>query len=171
VKKLLISSLLVLFIFILAGCSTQNQYLRKDHQQTDLVVDMFKNQSFQPGLEEKLTRILSEEFLSDGRYHLVNEDISSSGIRLKGTITQYTRNIISVDANDKVTLYQISLTVNIEAHKADKSLAYNGITLNTTYVPLRDNIDFETEFEAQERLMEDLAEEISYKVSKDIFSH
>ena len=108
-KKLLISTLLVLFIFILAGCSTQNQYLRKDLQQTDLVVEMFKNQSFQPGLEEKLTRILSEEFLSDGRYHLVNEDISSSGIRLKGTITQYKRNIIETNRANSRELKAIYL--------------------------------------------------------------
>jgi len=166
-KSFLLSSVFVLSMVLLTGCATQKGSLSYSGERPEIAVEMFHNQSFQPGLEEKLTRILNEELLSDGRYNLVN-DTDTTGYTLVGNITQYKRNIVSVDSNDKVTLYQISLAVDINIHKSDKNYTYKGIYVNTTYVPLRDNIDYESESDAQERLMEDLAEEISYRISKDL---
>lgn len=169
-KKLFLLSGFILSMILITGCATQKGSLSYSGERPEIVVEMFHNQSFQPGLEEKLTRILCEELLSDGRYNLVN-DTDTTGYTLVGNITQYKRDIVSVDSNDKVTLYQISLTVDINIHKSENNFTYKGIYVNTTYVPLRDNIDYESESDAQERLMDELAEEISYRLSKDLFKN
>jgi hypothetical protein len=128
----------------------------------------FHNQSFS-GIRRKTDPDSLEELLSDGRYNLVIDIILRIDRWLN--ITQYKRDIVSVDSNDKVTLYQISLTVDINIHKSENNFTYKGIYVNTTYVPLRDNIDYESESDAQERLMDELAEEISYRLSKDLFKN
>jgi hypothetical protein len=164
VTKLKIFSLLLICSILFYGCAFHNGDLGENHS-SPLCIELFHNDSFQPGLEEKLTKIIVEEFLADGRVPIVNDN--DSELTMKGIIKSYTRTILTVDGNDNVSLYQLAITVdlNVLNTQTSETISHNqSIQVTTTYVPQRSNIEFETESVAQKRLLEDLAEEIVYQL-------
>ena len=150
---------------ILCGCANQRSNIRSNNDSPSLSVILFHNDTFQPGLEEKLTNLTIEEFLADGR--AVVENDSDAEILLEGRIKKYTRSILSLDGNDDVNLYQLAISVDIpilNSHSKETIGFLSNVNITTTYVPKRNDIEFETETEAQNRLLEDLAEEIVYQL-------
>lgn len=162
-------SCLFWFCIILFGCANQKEILGKNEHYPTISITMFHNDSFEPGLEEKLTNLTIEEFLADGRLPVEND--SDSELTIRGSIKKYTKKVLALDSNDNVSLYQLAVSVDInvlDTRTLETVAHYSNINVNTTYVPQRSDIEFETETDAQQRLMEDLAEEIVYQlVDKD----
>ena len=157
-------SVLVLCI-LLSGCAHYHSSLGKNEKYQTLAVNLFHNDSFQLGLEEKLTNSMIEELLADGRVDVENE--SNAELIIDGRIKRYTRSILSLDSNDNVTLYQLTISVDIDVlntQSKETIVRIPNINTSTTYVPTRSNIEFETETDAQKRLLEDLSEEIVYQL-------
>ncbi len=159
----------ILFCIFLLGCANQKEILGKNEHYPSISITLFHNDSFQPGLEEILTNLTMEEFLADGRLKVEND--AEAELDISGRIKKYTRTALALDANDNVTLYQLVVSVDVnvlDTHTLETVAHYPNINVNTTYVPQRSDIEFETEIDAQQRLMEDLAEEIVYQlIDKD----
>lgn len=156
---------------ILTGCAHNQHNIRKDGSfpNINLGVAMFHNETFQPGIEETLTNLVIDEFLADGRVHIVN--VSKADYLVKGLVVHYNRSIAAVDRFDNTTLYAISIGADIEVwdlqnNKVIRKLS--NVKIDSTYVPLRNNIDFETESEARRRVLEDLSEEIVFQLSEPL---
>ena len=95
-----------------------------------------------------------EDLMADGRVKLTNLS-GAPQFAIEGTIKKYSRSISSVDGNDNVIQYQLSVTVDVrivDAKTRKIIVEHNDIQSSTTYVPNRDNIDYEKESEAQETL-------------------
>ena len=162
--KLIIFSPLLLFYIFLSGCAHQKGTIGRYDHYPSINISTFHNDTFQPGLEEKLTNQLTEEFLADGRVSVEN---ANKEINIAGRIKKYTRIILAVNGKDDVTLYQLSISVDLhvlDIYSVNTIAHYPNINVTTTYVPQRSNIEFETETDAQVRLLEDLAEEIVYQL-------
>jgi hypothetical protein len=155
----------VVSLVLLNGCATLSSNTVKGPK-TVVAVSMFKNSTFQPGLEDRFTNQLMEDLMADGRIKLSNLS-DAPQFTIEGTIKRYNRTISSVDGNDNVIQYQLSIVVDvriIDAKTRKLIVAHNDIQSSTTYVPNRDNIDYEKESEAQERLLEDLSDEVIYNL-------
>lgn len=162
---ILCGAMLFLFLFTI-GCVEHNKKEKEFHLFRNVKVNMFKNDTFQLGLEENLTNAVIKELLSNGRVKVVDKEADAE-IELSGIIKKYTRQALSTDRSGLVELYQIGLECEISLENLkNKEEAIKKITVNafTTYVPKRGHIEYETESEAQTRLIEDLANEIVYKI-------
>ena len=147
------------------GCAYQKGSIGQNTHFPTMAFTMFHNESFQPGLEERLTNLTMEEFLADGRVPVVNNE--DADLTLTGRIKNYRRSILALDSNNDVSLYQISISVDmnvLNTHTLGTVGHYPDINMSTTYEPQRSSIEFETEIEAQKRLLEDLSEEIVYRL-------
>jgi outer membrane lipopolysaccharide assembly protein LptE/RlpB len=129
-------------------------------------VRMFKNETFQYGMEEKLTNAIIQELIADKRLRVVNTSEPADAV-LSGTITNYTRNILATDRAGDIDLYSLSLTASfsLKVPQTNEIIRQRKAVLaTTTYVPKRSRIEFEREQDARERLLTDLADEIIARI-------
>ncbi len=129
-------------------------------------VQMFKNQSFQYGMEERLTNAIIKELIADRRLRVVNSPEQADAI-LSGTILNYTRDVLAFDRDGDVEMYTLALTASfvLEDSRTNEIIRQRKTVLaNTTYIPKRSRIEFETEQEARYRLLPDLADEIVNRI-------
>ena len=129
-------------------------------------VQMFKNETFQYGMEERLTNAIIKELIADRRLRVMNNAEQADAV-LSGVITNYTRNILATDRAGDVDLYSISLTASfvLKDSRTNQILRQQkAVIATTTYVPKRSRIEFEREQDARARLLSDLADEIVNRI-------
>ncbi|MDI6784737.1 MAG: LptE family protein [bacterium] len=163
---------IILSIFFLVGCAhTPISKLAPIYRGLPssihtVNVQMFKNETFQYGMEEKLTNAIIKELIADRRLQVVNHAEQADAV-LSGTITNYTRNILAADRAGDVDLYSISLTASFvlkDTRTNEIIRQQKAVLATTTYVPKRSRIEFEREQDARNRLLTDLADEIVYRI-------
>jgi hypothetical protein len=79
-----------------------------------IYVPMFQNESFEPGLEELVTRLTQEEFLADGRVQVVRK--SEADLQLIGVIKAYQIVITGTDSDDITEIEEIRVITELALH-------------------------------------------------------
>lgn len=156
---------ILLLIFIFIGCAHVPISNLPSSVHT-VYVQMFKNQTFQYGMEERLTNAVIKELIADRRLRVVNTAEQADAM-LSGTITDYKRDILAIDRAGDVELYAISLTASFvlkDSRTNEIIQQRKAVLANTTYVPKRSRIEFEREQDARTRLLTDLADEIVNRI-------
>ncbi len=121
------------------------------------------NETLQPDIADLLTRKIKENFKLDGRLFVTDYVVKANGV-LFCTIVEYKKIPISftdagvVDGN----LLKIKLHIKLRDIKSGKWLHNNYIEMKTKFYLKTEPV--ETELEAQQRLLNDLAEKVVSKV-------
>lgn len=129
-------------------------------------IRMFKNQTFQYGMEERLTNAIIKELIADRRLRVVNSPEQADAI-LSGTILNYTRDVLAFDRDGDVEMYTLALTASFalkDSRTNEIIRQRKAVLANTTYVPKRSRIEFEREQDARTRLLTDLTDEIVNRI-------
>jgi hypothetical protein len=124
-------------------------------------VPIFKNNTFKYGLESELTRIVTDQFISDGHLEIVNE--AAADAILYGTINNYKLEPIAFDTNEVVTQYKLTMSVELDFEdKISKEMLWKepNIYEYVNYFPLGSGGAPETEQDAFERLADVLSKDI-----------
>ena len=67
---------------------------------------------YRPGMENDITRAVTNKFLTDGTLRIANE--SSADLILKSELVDFKRDALRYDTNDNVEEYRVKLLVNME---------------------------------------------------------
>src|SRR4030042_1250910 len=86
---------ILLIIILLGGCAHIPLSNLPSSVHT-VYVQMFKNETFQYGMEEKLTNAIIKELIMDKRLQVAT-NAEHADASLSGTITNYTRTILATD--------------------------------------------------------------------------
>ncbi len=161
IKWITLSSVLFLLAGFLASCGYTPAPILPDHIKT-MAVNTFKNATIEYGIEEKLTLAVSDEFLRDGRLDIAGQQQADA--LLTGEITQYVLEPVSYDEQDIIEEYKVYIIVD---------LVFKDLTTDTVlweeramegsvnyFVSSKAGELVETEDEAQDRLVDDLALDI-----------
>ena len=115
----------VVFLFMVSGCGYTTKSLLPSDIKT-IRVDNFKNaiqveaeqsnlrmyRGYRPGMENDITRAVTNKFLTDGTLRIANE--SSADLILKSELIDFKRDALRYDTNDNVEEYRVKLLVNME---------------------------------------------------------
>ncbi len=127
-----------------------------------IAVNNFSNKTINYGIEEKLTVAVTDEFLRDGRLDITREQ--SADASLSGVITQYVLEPVSYDEHDVIEEYKLWVTVDLTFKDlTNGSILWEqqGMQGSVNYfVSSRAGELLETEDEAQDRLVNNLAVDI-----------
>ncbi|MEF3279451.1 MAG: hypothetical protein K6357_00560 [Elusimicrobiota bacterium] len=110
--------LIILFYAFIVSCSSSSNMVYNPAPQIlpqhikSLAVLPFSNKSSIFGIEEKLTLKIIDEFLRDGQYKVVSEEIAD-GI-ISGEIKNYLMVPIQYDSNMVPTVYKITINYSIK---------------------------------------------------------
>ncbi len=110
----------ILLCLLLAGCGYRLQG-RTDALPGDvgnLYVEMFRNDSYEPFLENALTNQVVERFARHDRLEIVEQQARAEGI-LGGRIVGYSNSSLSYDADDRIAEYRSKMTVEAALRRAD----------------------------------------------------
>jgi len=107
----------ILFIATFISCSQEGIVYKPAEQILpqhikSIAVRVFLNKTQQFGLEEKLTLKVINEFLKNGQYKIVSEDMAD-GI-ISGEITHYILTPIQYDSNMVATAYKINVILSVK---------------------------------------------------------
>lgn len=157
--KVLISLLLITLSAILGCAHIQPSSNLPEHIKR-ISIPIFKNASTRYGLEKELTDKVIHEFIRDGRLKVTGKDRAEA--ELEGEVISYLKDDLAYNEDRYVTEYHIRILINLKLH----DLVGNNIVWeehrekSTTYlpqVPGEEENNYETEAEALDRLIEDLA--------------
>lgn len=146
---------------LFAGCQhytfTPNlpAYIKK------IAVPIFDNKTFKYGLESDLTRIIIDEFITDGHLEIVSE--ADADAVLLGTISYYKLEPVSFDVNEVVTEYHLTVSLRLEFEDmTSMEILWEEPNIHeyVNYFPLGIGGTPETEQDAFERLAEVLAQDV-----------
>ncbi len=149
----------------LAGCSFYApQTVLPDRIRT-VKVETFANKTVLYGLEDKLYQQISDKLLADGR--LIPTQKNPDAV-LKGVIKKYELIPLSYDANNVVEEYKLWIEANFKfIDLKTNTVLYeeNDIPIDIRYYPpgsTQPGAVIETEQEAQDRAIKELASQIVY---------
>ncbi len=116
---------ILVFIFLVSGCGYTTKSLLPSNIKT-IRVDNVKNgikveaeqsnvrmyRGYRPGMENDITRTVTNKFLLDGTLRIANE--SDADLILRTTLVDFKRDALRYDTNDNIEEYRIKLLVNME---------------------------------------------------------
>ena len=116
---------ILIFLSLISGCGYTNKSLLPSDIKT-IRVDNFKNEiqvqaeqsnlrmyrGYRPGMENDITRAVTNKFLTDGTLKIANE--SNADLTLKSSLMDFKRDALRYDTSDNVEEYRIKLIVNME---------------------------------------------------------
>ena len=160
-----------LAVFLLFGCAYTPVEILPKHIKT-IAVPTFINRTARYGIESKLTDAVIEEFIRDGHLSVAKQK-EAAGL-LTGEIVTYVLEPLSYDATEVVEQYKLWVVVNLtfrdlttgEVLWEEKRESVNGNLIGGIegdvryYVTPRAGRTVETEEEAQDRLVVELADRI-----------
>lgn len=159
----------ILFIFIslfIASCAYTIKSVLPDNIQT-VSISVFKNGTYEYGLEERLADKVIQEFISHGRLKVANVDDADAFI--KGEILAYNLLTVKTDAYNNPVEKELSILLEISFWGKDgqKPLwVERGLRENITYfTTLRDGQIVMTEEEAKEKVLGKLAKSVVRRVT------
>lgn len=153
-------ALLLVWVWI-SGCGYTPAPILPQHIK-NIAISPFANKTIHYGMEEKLTNAATNEFLRDGRLNIAKEQQADAV--LSGEITQYVLEPVSYDEQDVIQQYKLWITID---------LVFKDLTTKTVlweHQGMKGSVNYfvsssagelvETEDEAQDRLVDDLAIDI-----------
>ena len=112
--SLLLYTLLFTLYTIFTGCASGPYEPAKQVLPANIkkiAIETFKNSTVYYGMEEKLTRNITDEFIQDGRLAVVNPD-QADGI-MRGEIKRYVLEPLTYDENHVAKEYKLWIIVDI----------------------------------------------------------
>lgn len=99
--------LLLAFLSMLPinGCITTGEIVLPDNPQS-IAIPIVENRTFEYGAEERITDILIQEFLRDGRLEVVSRE--KADLLLEVDLTEYQLEQISVDNEEQTVVYRLN---------------------------------------------------------------
>jgi hypothetical protein len=103
-----------------------------------IYIPIFENQSYEPGLEEKLTRLAVEEFLADGRLDVVRR--GDADVVLVGKLEKFDVGPTRFGVDDFPLINRITLIADVllydpsDRQKQKPLMAWNNIDVEYTYI-------------------------------------
>lgn len=112
--------LLTLLSLLLSGCGYRLQG-RSDALPGNvrhLYVELFRNDSYEPYLENALTNEVVGRFARHDRLEIVEQQARAEGV-LSGRIVKYTNHALSYDPEDRIAEYRSQMTVAAALRRTD----------------------------------------------------
>lgn len=124
-------------------------------------VSQLENRTSQAGVSDRLTELIVDALVSDGRIDVVQQ--SASEATLSGALISYRRDAFKFDETDQVSLYAIKLTVELTLSKTESEEEIWKATINNSGVY---DAQSESEEDGQLRAAELLVVEIMNKTTR-----
>ena len=109
-KVILITGLIGILALGLLGCGKQPMSVLPTNLKK-IAIPTFSNSTVHYGIEDKLTRKVTDEFLRDGRLEV--SDAKQADCLLTGNIVYYTLEPVSYDAQGVIEQYKLYIGVDI----------------------------------------------------------
>ncbi|MEW5767910.1 MAG: LptE family protein [bacterium] len=163
-----LSSFLLITLSAILGCAHTPTSGLPPHIKR-ISIPIFKNTSTRYGLEKELTDQVTQEFILDGRLKVMEKDRAEA--ELAGEVISYARDDLSYDEDGYVTEYQIRILLKLKLHDLvkDEVIWEDQQEKSTTYlpqVPGKEENNYETEEDALDRLVEDLARAVVVRTTE-----
>jgi len=161
INRYVITPFILMGLFLAVSCQHYTFTPNLPAYIKTVAIPVFDNQTFKYGLESDLTRIIVDEFITDGHLEVVSE--ASADAVLRGNIVYYKLEPISFDANEVVTEYNLTISLNIVFEdKTSKEVLWEepNIYEYVNYFPLGSGGTPETEQDAFERLAQLLSQDV-----------
>lgn len=158
--------LLVLLSLLLPGCGYRLQG-RTDAlpgNVRNLYVELFRNDSYKPFLENALTNAVVGRFARHDRLEIVEQHARAEGI-LSGRIVGYSRSALSYDRDDRIAEYRSKITVNAVLRRAD-----NGEVLWKGNVSWQEDYTASSDKALQDDREQAAIQVVSQRVADELFS-
>ncbi|GEM_PF-1675017 len=159
-------------LFIIYGCGYLPATPSASERETPahrIVIPIFLNDTFEPALEGKVTRMVKQEFLTHGDFRLV-QDPSQARLILEGRITSFGLTPLSFNAQNRVEEYRVSISIEVKLLGAqDKKLLWQqgGLEASAEFVVSPDpGVTRSVQDLAIDEASKRIAEEIWFKVSR-----
>ncbi|MGH7274039.1 MAG: LPS assembly lipoprotein LptE, partial [Nitrospiria bacterium] len=134
-----------------------------------IVIPVFVNDTFEPALEGKVTRMVKQEFLTRPGYRVI-QDPSQAHLILEGRITTFSLTPLSFNQDFQVAEYRVRITMNVKVlHAQDRKPLWQqgGIKATAEYVVSPDpDVSRSAEDLAIDEAAKRMAEEIWIGVSR-----
>jgi len=152
----------VLFICMTVfGCgySFANTRLSSDYR--TIAVPAFKNESFEPDIQIRVTNLLIRELNADGRLRVV-DDPAAADLRLRGSVTDFEARALSFSTSDNIGQFGITLLARavLEDTRTGKIIWQKENLKGTDFYQTQGG---RTREEALEEASEELVETIIYE--------
>lgn len=153
---------LAALLLLLVACTSVPLKRTLPEAITTIYVPMFKNVTYEPGIEELITNHTIESFLADGRLTVVQKSVADA--RVEGTITAYTIGVSSFTSDDFPLMGTAEATAHIsvwQPQTPESPIAdFSDIHAAITYVGDPRSTIYENVVEVKERLLKALAFDI-----------
>ena len=84
-----------------------------------IAIPIFVDRSGYPGIQDKVTDIITDSFINDNTFSLVNE--SKADLILRGTIQSVQQKVAAVKAGETVAEYEMFVSVKVVCEDVNKS--------------------------------------------------
>ncbi len=159
--------LVALLALLLSACGYRLQG-RSDALPGDvrsLYVELFRNDSYEPFLENAVTNEVVGRFARHGRLEIVERPARAEGI-LGGRIVKYSNRALSYDRDDKIAEYRSQMTVTAMLRRVD-----NGEVLWKGSVVWQEDYAVSSDKFVQDEREQAAIQEISQRLADELFSH
>jgi hypothetical protein len=93
------------------GCGYSHATSRLTDDYRTIAVPAFKNESFEPDIQIRVTNLLIRELNADGRLRVVDEP-AAADLVLRGVITDFEAHAVSYSARDNIGQFRIVVHAN-----------------------------------------------------------
>lgn len=159
--------LVALLALLLSGCGYRLQG-RSDALPGDvrsLYVELFRNDSYEPYLENSITNEVVGRFARHDRLEIVEQPAQAEGI-LGGRIVGYSNSALSYDSDDNIAEYRSKMTVEGVLRRVD-----NGEVLWKGTVAWQEDYPVSSDKTLQDDREQLAILEISQRLADELFSH
>jgi hypothetical protein len=154
-------SIALLICAALSGCGYSYATSRLSADYSTIAVPAFKNKSFEPDIQIRVTKLLIRELQADGRFRIV-DDASSADLVLTGAITGFEAQAITLSSRDNVNEYKIAIlaSASLEDTRTGKAIWKNKRLRGADFYQ---TLGGRTREEALEEASENLVEKIIFE--------
>ena len=164
VREMLLLVVFSLSIISLSGCSYK--LIPFSPASSKIAIPIFSNQTFKYGLEQTLTDLIINEFISDGRLQVVGPN--EADVILRGEIVSYLKETPSeVTATLEENRIRIEVLVSLVSKKEEKTLKERKIEEVFAYSSSEVG-GIQTEDEAVEKACKEIAEKLIDAIAWDL---
>ena len=91
---------------VISGCGYTYATSRLSEDYSTIAVPAFKNESFEPDIQIRITNLLVRELMVDGRFSIV-DDPASADLVLSGAVTGFEARAISYATDDEIGQFKV----------------------------------------------------------------
>jgi outer membrane lipopolysaccharide assembly protein LptE/RlpB len=130
-----------------------------------LYVELFRNESYEPFLENALTNEVVGRFSRHGRLEIVEQPAQAEGI-IGGRIVGYSNSALSYNRDDQIAEYRSKMTVEAVLRRVG-----NGEVLWKGTVVWQEDYPVSSDKVVQDDREQAAIQEISQRLADELFSH